>query len=160
MAKTKKPASGHISFRLPLELHEQLLEIASHLGIDLSGLLNLMIQEVVPGYLDKARKIAEKGAKARQALNEISLHTEHPLVRRLVVAGRAKNRMRRREEVIDLAINERKPEDPPLKKVVQYALSLLAQEEADRELEEEIDIRYRYLLNRKTKEQESAADEQ
>ncbi len=90
MAKTAK-ASGHISFRLPVESHGQLQEVARHLGLDLTALLNLIIHEALPGYLDKASKLARERARAGAALDEAVL-SAHPLVQQLVEVGRGRTR--------------------------------------------------------------------
>jgi post-segregation antitoxin (ccd killing protein) len=49
-----KPALGHINFRLDLELHQELLEIARALGTDLSGLLKEMLKEALPAFSARA----------------------------------------------------------------------------------------------------------
>jgi hypothetical protein len=89
--KKKAPYLGHITFRTRPEVHRELLDIARHLGLDLSGLLNQMIQESLPSYLRRATTIAEEQAEARSQfeLHAFSLPAGHEDLLLLVVdAGR------------------------------------------------------------------------
>lgn len=49
-----KKGWGRITLRVPPELHQQMAGIADNLGLDLTGLINLMIREGLPTYRAKA----------------------------------------------------------------------------------------------------------
>jgi hypothetical protein len=66
MPKGRKPNLGQVSFRLPPKVHVELLEIAGHLGLDLSSLLNQMIAEAQPAFLKRATEVAKQLAEARR----------------------------------------------------------------------------------------------
>jgi hypothetical protein len=53
------PKLGHVTFRLDPAEHEELLEIASALNTDMSGLLKLMIATAKPEFKLKAVAIKE-----------------------------------------------------------------------------------------------------
>jgi hypothetical protein len=57
--------SGRISLRVPPALHAELSQMADALGIDLSGLLNMMINESRPRYLIRASMARAKLAIAQ-----------------------------------------------------------------------------------------------
>jgi hypothetical protein len=126
--KRFKP-KGHISFRLPPERHEELLEVAEHLGIDLTSLLNQIIVEVLPSYLDRARELTEERLKARAALDEVVLTAEHPRVRDLIRVGKPLSEHERLLPVLELALRHRQPGDPPLERTVFTALNRLQEED-------------------------------
>src|SRR5262249_27622660 len=80
--------SGRITLRVDPEDHPQLGPAADALGLDLNGLLNLMSREALPGYLDRARKVAEERSQAQAGMDAATIHAENPFVRQLAAAGR------------------------------------------------------------------------
>src|SRR5207248_1390032 len=80
---------GHISFRTRPELHQQLLDIAKHLESDLSGLVNQMIAEALPAFLDRATGIATRREMAQKRFRDAvsPAGPEHDEAVRLAVAA-------------------------------------------------------------------------
>jgi hypothetical protein len=125
----KGEGRGHISFRLPPERHGELLELMSLLGIDMTALLNQMIVDALPAYLEKARRLTEARLKARAALDEVTLTAEHPRVRELIRAGAHLPDSQRLPTLVDLALRHRKQGDPPLEVTVLAALTHLREDD-------------------------------
>jgi hypothetical protein len=71
--KSKPPLLGQITFRLPPQVHQELLDIARHLNLDLTSLLNLMLGEARPTFLERATEIARRQAQAKKDLEAVAL---------------------------------------------------------------------------------------
>jgi hypothetical protein len=56
-AKKGSGKSGRITLRVKPELHEQLAELGQALGLDINGLLNLMIRRSLPKCVAEARMV-------------------------------------------------------------------------------------------------------
>lgn len=54
MPKNLDQTSGRVTLRMPPELHAELVRIAKALGIDTTGLINMMIRDSLPIYMAKA----------------------------------------------------------------------------------------------------------
>jgi hypothetical protein len=132
--KIAEPPRGQITFRLPLERHNELLEIASVFGIDLTSLLNQMIAETLPSYLEKARQVTAQKEKARAAFDEVALTAEHPRVRELIRLGKTVNKDQRLRLLLDLALQHRKRGDPPLEQILRAAMKYLNEEDQLQEI--------------------------
>ena len=63
--------SGRISLRVPAQVHSQLAEVAAHLGLDLTELLNLMIAEHLPQYAKEAAVTAQSRDAAQTVRERI-----------------------------------------------------------------------------------------
>jgi predicted HicB family RNase H-like nuclease len=61
--KKSEGASGRISFRLPPQVHSQLLDIANDLGLDLSSLINMMLKSSLPRFLGLAKELGDSGER-------------------------------------------------------------------------------------------------
>src|SRR5690349_21058814 len=64
--------SGRITLRVTPEVHQELADIAEGLGLDINGVLNLMIRDSYSAYKSKARllthmRAARERAKTREA---------------------------------------------------------------------------------------------
>jgi hypothetical protein len=99
--KTKTPRLGQLTFRMPPEVHQELLYIARAMGLDLSGLLNAMLNEIRPVFLDRATAMFRSLAESQRMFNELALPLIPPdpgLLFQAVEAGRQvhdeKDRMR------------------------------------------------------------------
>src|SRR5437764_7965864 len=112
MGKSRQ-ATGQITLRCPVEVHEELLEIAGHLGIDLTALLNQMINDCRPAYLERARRIAEDHRRARAELDRATWG-KHPLVQQMLESGRALSGKKRLRAVTEVAVRHRRDGDPPV----------------------------------------------
>jgi hypothetical protein len=69
MAKKKASKSGVFTFRMPPELHEDIAVAAAALGLDVTGMIRLMIRRSLPHFQLEARLIttmAEQGEAALQ----------------------------------------------------------------------------------------------
>jgi hypothetical protein len=146
MAKQKQ-ATGQITFRCPVAVHEELLEIARILGLDVNGLLNQLVNEIRPSYLAKAKKLAAEQAQARMALDQTEIHAENPLVRQLVALGRKTSEKKRTQALIRFAVKNRKPDDPPVVPTVQFALELLKREKEAHEIQAAYEQMQRELID-------------
>jgi hypothetical protein len=139
MAKSRKPLLGHISFRLSPGRHQELLEIARHLGIDLSSLLNQMIGESLPAFLERATDVVRRQEAARREFNEISIPLsggDSPLVQVALEAGRDKKGVKRVNAMIAAVGPRLKPKDGSLARIVLKATEVLEKEEEARQIEE------------------------
>jgi hypothetical protein len=65
-----EPASGRISLRVPPAVHAELLDIAEAMGIDLSALLNMMLTEIRPKYVEQAARLKRAARRARITTDE------------------------------------------------------------------------------------------
>ena len=54
--------SGRISLKVTPELHTQLKAIAVTLGIDVNGLLNMMIRRSISEYASQAKQLKKQAA--------------------------------------------------------------------------------------------------
>src|SRR4051812_11584370 len=112
MAKLKK-ASGQITFRCPVDMHQDLLEIATVLGVDLNGLLSMMLKKALPSF----RKQAKERARAhlnlgRLGTDEVAIPTEEPVVRQMILAARQAPASQRLDVMEDFAKRFSGPDDP------------------------------------------------
>src|SRR4051794_17211041 len=129
MARPKK-ATGQLTFRCEVERHEELLQLAAYLGVDMNSLLNLLVKESLPKYLREAQRVEEEYRRARDALDELSIPTDEPVVRQMILEARKVPAERRMPVLHDAASRYRRPGDPPVEETVQYALRLLDKTEA------------------------------
>src|SRR5665213_4105246 len=72
MLKPKKPQLGQITFRLSPEVHQELIDVARHLGVDLTGLINQMLAESRPAFLRRATELAKQQEEARKEFEKIA----------------------------------------------------------------------------------------
>src|SRR5262249_3239377 len=102
MAK-KKPLLGQITFRVPSGVHEDLLEVARVLNLDLTARLNQMIAEAMPETLRRASELVKRQRAAREDFDSLALpKAEGPLVLLAVEEGR-KHELHSREQVQEMA---------------------------------------------------------
>jgi hypothetical protein len=132
MAKGRKPLLGQISFRLPVETHKQLLDIAAVLGTDVSGLLNQLLAEGLPGFWQKATEIAQRQKQAREEFQAVTYAIPVPpgseyLVKMAMDAGRNIKEREQRFMAMLQAIW------PHVSKVTAVSVVTLAMEGLDRE---------------------------
>lgn len=107
-----------------VEIHAQLLEAATLLGLDLSGLLNRLVRHGLPDVLDEAR--AEHARLLRTRLTPEHLHVpgDDPLLRRVILAGRKADRDERLAAMEDEARRARRPDDLPADQIARVAAEL------------------------------------
>ena len=72
MAKRRKPRLGQLSVRVPVEAHQQLLDVAAVLGSDVSGLVNQIIAEGLPPFVTKATELARRQKAAREEFTAVT----------------------------------------------------------------------------------------
>jgi hypothetical protein len=124
MARPKR-ATGQITFRCSVELHQELLEIATVLGVDLNAVLNMMLKETLPEYRQRAQEQAHQHLQSsRTFAEEVAIPTEDPVVRQLILAARQAPANRRPEVLQDCAERFSGPTDPPPRETVFFALKL------------------------------------
>ena len=70
MRKKKVRKSGVLTLRLPPSLHEDLSRTAAELGLDLTGLIRLMIWRSLPHYQFEARLIVTMAQEQDQLLED------------------------------------------------------------------------------------------
>ena len=99
-----------------------LLEVAACLGIDLSGLLNQIVAESLPAYLERASQVMERRQKARAALSQVALNADHPRVLELIRVAESVPDPERLPQMIQVALESRNRGDPPVEEIVQAAL--------------------------------------
>jgi hypothetical protein len=139
MAKAKKPLLGQITFRLPIDVHQELLNIAAPLGLDLSALLNQMLAEIRPAFLQRATEVAQRQAAARRLFEELALPPARgPLVSVAMDAGRPHQGEERMDAMIKAVAPARKPGDPLLGAILAAALEGLEKEQEKQQMEEAI----------------------
>ncbi len=68
--------SGVLTLRIPPEVHEDLALTASELGLDITGLIRLLIRRGLPHYQLEGRMLAVQGAEAHEELDQ--WRREHP----------------------------------------------------------------------------------
>jgi post-segregation antitoxin (ccd killing protein) len=125
MVKPRR-ASGQITYRCPVELHEELLEIATALGVDLSALMSLMIRQALPSFLTRAKEQAEAHLiQGRLFDEEVAIPTEEAVVRQVILAGRQAPAAQRIAVMQDHAERFGGPGDPPPRETVIYAFELM-----------------------------------
>jgi hypothetical protein len=139
MKPNRKSALVHVSFRVPPPLHQELVQIARKLGIDLSSLLNQMVGESLPVFLERATDVAKRQEAARREFDAISFPLsggDSPLVQVAVDAGRGKKGVKRVNAMIAAVGHRRKPEDGSLAGILLKASEVLEKEEEIRQIEE------------------------
>ncbi len=125
MARPKK-ATGQITFRCPVGTHEELLEIATVLGVDLNAVLSMMVKQSLPSFRRRARELAQAhAAQARLGSEEVAVPTEEAVVRQMILAARQAPAGQRLEVLRDYAKRFGGPEDPPPDSTVLFALELM-----------------------------------
>jgi hypothetical protein len=133
MAKRRKsrgPTLGHISFRLPADVHRDLLRAAQVLGQDLTSLLNALIAEARPALMLRVADIEKRQAAAQRALAEATPPDEaSPLVAVAVAAGRGLQGYERASAMVRAAGPQHTEFGPPLAAVLQAAFRVLEREE-------------------------------
>jgi hypothetical protein len=72
MAKGRKPRLGQLSVRVPVEVHQQLLDIAAVLGTDVSAVVNQLIAEGLPSLHTKATELAKRQKAAREDFQAVT----------------------------------------------------------------------------------------
>jgi hypothetical protein len=137
MAKGRKPLLGQITFRLPIETHKQLLDIAAVLGTDVSAVLNQLLAEGLPGFWQKATEIAQRQKQAREEFQALTYTIPLPpgseyLVKLAMEAGRNIKEKEQRFEAMIQAIW------PHVSKVAAVAIVTRARDELDREEEQKM----------------------
>jgi len=125
MAKAKR-ASGQITFRCPVEQHEELLELATIMGVDLNALLNMMLKQSLPSFRKKAkRQAAVHLAHSRLGSDEVAIPTEEPVIRQMIFAARQAPVRDRLQILKDYAQRFSEPGDPSSLETVNYAVELM-----------------------------------
>lgn len=76
MPRKFEKASGRISLRIPIALHEQLAGAANGLGVDVNGLINTMLTDSVAKYLSLATERIEQRAEARNQWSQLQANLE------------------------------------------------------------------------------------
>jgi hypothetical protein len=71
MPRKFEKASGRISLRISVELHEQLAAAANGIGIDVNGLINMMLSDLMPKYLSMAAERTRSQQVSRNLWSEI-----------------------------------------------------------------------------------------
>jgi hypothetical protein len=148
-------ATSQITFRLPSETHSELLEVCGHLGIDMTALLNQIVAESLPGYLDRAREKALRHRQSRAALDEVAVTGEHPLVRELVAFGRRTKAPPNLDKIIEHALLHHKSGDPPVESVVRVALDIVSR----LDYEDQVRERTKELLSERLKKSAGAGEQ-
>jgi hypothetical protein len=135
MTAEKKRASGHVSFRLPPERHEDLLAVTRAFGIDLTGLLNQMVFESLPAYMAKASRLSEEAARLRTGLDAALFRLDHPLVQEALEAGRHAAFGGRMQAVAAFAAGKRDQlGGAPVERWAGWVLEHLQREDLEREV--------------------------
>jgi hypothetical protein len=143
MPKGRKPNLGQVSFRLPPNVHQELIDIAGHLGLDLSSLLNEMIAEALPALLKRATVVANQKTAAREQYQRAvqRFQADSPAVRHIVEVGRTfkgnfrEMAMRRAaKDVLGRITSDEKMAE--IMAALSVAREVLAREDEERELKE------------------------
>jgi len=158
MAKRRKPLLGQISFRLPVETHKQLLDIAAVLGTDVSGLLNQLLAEGLPSFWQKATEIAQQQKQAREEFEALTYTLPIPpgseyLVKLAMDAGRNIKETAERFEAMIQVIRPHVPKGSAVA-VVTQAIYELAREEQQKMIEAAVENMYADPLSGELPEEE------
>ena len=70
-------AKGRMTLRMEARTHALLKDVSLRLGIDVTGLVNMMIAESLPRYLEKAAGVKEAYEQAKAAW-EASVAADRP----------------------------------------------------------------------------------
>jgi hypothetical protein len=149
VVEEKSRTFGHISFRLKEEAHRELLEIARHLEMDMSGLINAMVAEARPIFLRRAADLARRRVEARKFLDEVAIPlppADPVLVARAMDAGRAvevpvsdPDDLKRYRAMVAAVAGKEKNLTVPQLQALTVALSELQREDERRQLEKAVD---------------------
>ena len=137
-------ASGQITFRVPISTHENLLAVARTFGIDLTSLLNQMIAEQLPHYLDRARQVLESRRREEQAFTAAltaSSEVEDRLINSLLRAAYKLGNESRDEIIKTMArvcVEKRSPSDPPCEEVLLKALEVFDRQKRLEEIKSKV----------------------
>lgn len=66
MADNPKKRPGRLALRIPSEFHMRLAVVAEDLGVDVTTLINMMLREAFPAFLERANVIKTEYQKANR----------------------------------------------------------------------------------------------
>jgi hypothetical protein len=141
MVKPKKPLLGQVTFRLPPEVHQEIIDVARTLGVDLSSLITQMLAEVRPAFLRRATDLAKRQEAARKDFEEIAFSLpalSGPLLQLAMDAGRPLAGAKRTNAMIEAVAEARRKKDPPLIAIVSAASAALENEETRKQIEQAV----------------------
>ena len=129
MAKPKR-ATGQVTVRCGVQIHEDLLQIATLLGIDLNALLNELIRTALPAFWQRAKKVNERLLASRLTGADMAIPTEELLLKQVILEARQRPDELRMPVLYDAARRYSSPSDPPVEDTVGIAIEIMDVAEA------------------------------
>ena len=129
MAKPKR-ATGQVTVRCGVQIHEDLLQIAALLGTDLNALMNEIIRTALPEFWQRAKKVNERLLAARLTGADMAIPTEELLLKQVILEARKRPDELRMPVLFDAARRYSSPADPPVEDTVGAALEIMDVAEA------------------------------
>src|SRR6516225_9619087 len=124
MAKPRR-ATGQVTVRCGVQIHEDLLQIATLLGIDLNALLNELIRTALPAFWQRARQVNERLLAARLSGTEMAIPTDELLLKQIILEDRQRPDEERMLVLFDAAKRHSSPSDPPVEDTVGTAIQIM-----------------------------------
>ena len=129
MAKPKR-ATGQVTVRCGVAIHEDLLQIAALLGIDLNALMNEIVHTALPEFWQRARQVSERLVAARLSGADMAIPTEELLLKQVILEARKRPDEERMLVLYDAARRYSSPSDPPVEDTVGTAIEIMDVAEA------------------------------
>ena len=129
MAKPKR-ATGQVTVRCGVQIHEDLLQIATLLGIDLNALLNELIRTALPDFWRRAREVNDRLLASRLTGADMAIPTEELLLKQVILEARKRPDELRMPVLFDAARRYSSPSDPPVEDTVGTAIEIMDVAEA------------------------------
>ena len=129
MAKPKR-ATGQVTVRCGVAIHEDLLQIAALLGIDLNALMNEIVRTALPEFWERAKKVNDRLLAARLTGADMAIPTEELLLKQVILEARKRPDELRMPVLYDAARRYSSPSDPPVEDTVGIAIEIMDVAEA------------------------------